>query len=147
MALNQKIINNLKVILGNNVEHNIVEYIYHMIIKKQKIITPFRYISTMKHEEDFEEFMENIVNKNNTAHINAYNGIKYAIFGDKLRKKNVLSFVPKQQNHTTKSEQIRQDNQHSSKKGKKKFKDINTFQEKKKQREGKKIKAYLLLIK
>lgn len=68
MANNQKIMNNLKVILGNDVEPNIVAY-----------------ISEIKHEEDYEEFMENILNKNNAAHINAYNEIKYTIFGKKIK--------------------------------------------------------------
>ncbi|KAF7284000.1 hypothetical protein GWI33_022817 [Rhynchophorus ferrugineus] len=121
MAVNQKLVNNLKVILGGDVEHNIVEY-----------------ISTMKHEEDFEEFMENIVNKNNIAHVNAYNAIKFAIFGDKLKKKHIQKPVVNQQKQI-KPEQIPQDNQNSNKKGKKKFKDINTFQEKKKQKEGRQL--------
>lgn len=122
MAQNQGIINNLRVILGNDVELNIVEY-----------------ISTMKHEEDFEEFMENIVDKNSQAHISAYNAIKYIIFGDKLKKNNKQ--VQQNQNKSQKSnnsEQSKHDQQ-TSKKGKKKFRDINAFQEQKKEKEGRQI--------
>lgn len=90
--------------------------------------------------------MENILKKNSSAHINAYNEIKFIIFGSKLKNKNVT--LPQ---HVTKSsptnlnqrlpEKSDSQNRESQggaygKKGKKKFKDLKDFQEKKKEKEG-----------
>lgn len=41
----------------------------------------FRYILTIKHVEDYEEFMENIVDVSNAAHRKAYEALKLHQFG------------------------------------------------------------------
>lgn len=113
-------------------------------------IATFRYISTMKQEEDYEEFMENIVNKNNSAHVNAYNAIKFLLFGKKLKQKKSLLNQPtssKVRNNSLEPNQSRSSLEKGKdiqvgnygKKGKKKFKDIRDFEEKKKEKEGKEI--------
>ncbi|XP_066154680.1 activating signal cointegrator 1 [Euwallacea fornicatus] len=133
MSNTQQIMNNLKVILGNDVESNIVSY-----------------IASIKHEEDYEEFMENIVNRQNSAHLNAYNTIKYALFGQKLRQKqsqannSPTSTLKASKSHAPLSSQQGQqggssDKNQSGNQGKKvkaKFKNIKDFQEKKKAKEG-----------
>lgn len=87
--------------------------------------------------------MENIVQKQNSAHVHAYNAIKYILFGNKLKKKETVQQVLP--NNVSKSAGIssqlaeqRKDNQAGNygKKGKKKFRDIKDFQEKKKEKEG-----------
>lgn len=102
------------------------------------IILASSYISSIKHEEDYEEFMENIVQRQNSAHIHAYNAIKYILFGNKLKKKETVQqqILP---NNVSKSQlaEPRKDNQAGNygKKGKKKFRDIKDFQEKKKKKQ------------
>jgi len=128
MADHQKLLNNLRVILGNDVEPNIVAY-----------------ISEIKQVEDYEEFMENILNRNNSAHIHAYNEIKYLLFGGKHNKKvqdsvsvskNSTTNVSTKAGEKTDSHKETQGGNTYSKKGKKKFRDIRDFQEKKKEKEG-----------
>ncbi|XP_050295164.1 activating signal cointegrator 1 [Anthonomus grandis grandis] len=125
MANNQQIMNNLRVILGDDVEPNIVSY-----------------IATMKHEEDYEEFMENILNKQNTAHLNAYNAIKYQLFGNKLKQKKPSQSTgnnnPSSSQNSNPGSDKSKDNQSAGygKKNKKKFKDIKEYQEQKKEKEG-----------
>ncbi|KAH0998444.1 activating signal cointegrator 1 isoform X1 [Dendroctonus ponderosae] len=125
MANNQQVVSSLKVILGSNVESNIIAY-----------------ICSIKNEEDFEEFMHNIVNKQEPAHVNAYNAIKNAIFGGKsktlmqkqqenAKKSAIASTVESNEKGKTPAQSAS-----GSKKGKKKFRDIKEFQEEKKEKEG-----------
>lgn len=105
----------------------------------------------MQQEEDYEEFMENILNKNNSAHVNAYNAIKFLLFGKKLKQKksplNQPTSSKVQNNYSLESNQSRNSLEKGKesqggnygKKGKKKFKDIRDFEEKKKEQEGKGI--------
>ncbi|ENN73081.1 hypothetical protein YQE_10285, partial [Dendroctonus ponderosae] len=101
-----------------------------------------RYICSIKNEEDFEEFMHNIVNKQDPAHVNAYNAIKNAIFGGKsktlmqkqqenAKKSAIASTVESNEKGKTPAQSAS-----GSKKGKKKFRDIKEFQEEKKEKEG-----------
>ncbi|KAJ8924475.1 hypothetical protein NQ315_007272 [Exocentrus adspersus] len=101
----------LKVILGSDVSSDIVSY-----------------IKGIQHEEDYEEFMENILDKNNSAHMRSYNGIKNIILGIKSETSIAQPQPEKQQSS-------KQQNQ-STKKGKTKFRDINTYKAKKKEKEG-----------
>ena len=88
----------------------------------------------MKHQEDLEEFMENIIDKNNVSHVSSYEGICKILFGNKSpTKSNAESrVVPRHQEKSSSKANRYQ-------KGKKKFSDINTFQEKKKQQEGRTV--------
>ncbi|XP_028137545.1 activating signal cointegrator 1 [Diabrotica virgifera virgifera] len=97
------IINYLNVILGNDVSNDIVSY-----------------IKSIKSEDDYEEFMENIIDRSNLAHKNSYDGIRNIIFRKTAEKEK-----PEITN--------------ANKKGKKKFKDINVYQEKKKEKEGRQV--------
>ncbi|XP_019866589.1 activating signal cointegrator 1 [Aethina tumida] len=110
MAKNEEAISNyLKVILGDDMEPNIVSYIL-----------------SMDHEEDFEEFMDNLIDKSKSAHINSYNGIRHIIFGKKkVLLKDVPSISTNKHNSTS-----------QPKKEKKKFKNISTYEEQKKKKEG-----------
>ncbi|XP_063921558.1 activating signal cointegrator 1-like [Zophobas morio] len=117
MSAKNLLLNHLKVILGNHVESDIVDY-----------------INSMKHQEDLEEFMENIIDKNNVSHVSSYEGICKILFGNKSpTKSNAESrVVPRHQEKSSSKANRYQ-------KGKKKFSDINTFQEKKKQQEGRTV--------
>lgn len=112
------------------------------IVNSQYLISPCSYISSIKHEEDYEEFMENILDRNNSAHVRSYEGIRDIIFKKKKTTNN-----QKKAPHSNNSSQIQQVNNAPKssqnnpsvvhiKKGKTKFKDINTYQVKKKQKEG-----------
>lgn len=100
-------------------------------------INILRYIRSMKHEEDYEEFMENILNKNNTAHLESYKGIRNIIFG--RRSKPIVS-ATSDVNTNQRSQKSTPNNVKSpsvnTKKGRTKFHDINKYQVKKKQKEG-----------
>lgn len=86
----------------------------------------YSYILSMDHEEDFEEFMDNLIDKSKSAHINSYNGIRHIIFGKKkVLLKDVPSISTNKHNSTS-----------QPKKEKKKFKNINTYEEQKKKKEG-----------
>ncbi|KAJ8955758.1 hypothetical protein NQ318_008632 [Aromia moschata] len=69
VAKNKPLVDYLKVILKSDVSNDIVSY-----------------ISSIQHEDDYEEFMENILDKNNSAHLRSYHGIKDIIFGRKNQK-------------------------------------------------------------
>lgn len=88
--------------------------------------------------------MENILDRNNSAHIRSYEGIRDIIFKKKKGKKdfrnNASSNISQNQTQQP-SHNVQKSNQSNPsvthvKKGKAKFKDINTYQEKKKQKEG-----------
>ncbi|CAH0552081.1 unnamed protein product [Brassicogethes aeneus] len=100
------ITNYLKVILGNDVEMDIISY-----------------INSMENEEDYEEFMESIVDKSKSAHVHSFNGIRDIIFKKSKAKVNNITAPQKQQNPP-------------QKKDKKKFTNINSFEEKKKKKSG-----------
>ncbi|CAG9839438.1 unnamed protein product [Diabrotica balteata] len=97
------IINYLKVILGNDVSNDIVSY-----------------IKSIKSEDDYAEFMENIIDRSNLGHKNSYDGIRNIIFRKNAEKEKI---------ETT----------NTNKKSKKKFKDINVYQEKKKEKQGRQV--------
>ncbi|XP_018568007.1 activating signal cointegrator 1 [Anoplophora glabripennis] len=115
MTKQEPLVEYLKVIIGNDVSSDIVSY-----------------IKSIKHEEDYEEFMENILDKNNSAHMRSYEGIKNIILGYKNNEKN--------SNNAPQKTDSRFDSQSRStqhqKKGKTKFRDINTYQAKKKEKDG-----------
>ncbi|CAH1108679.1 unnamed protein product [Psylliodes chrysocephalus] len=115
MSDNIALINYLKVILGDDVSQDIVSY-----------------IKSIEHEEDYAEFMDNILDKNNASHINSFEGIKGILFGKKQKNKS-FNNNPSSSNNSNNNNQQKSNLQ---KKGKTKFKDINIFQEKKKQKEG-----------
>ncbi|KAJ8964919.1 hypothetical protein NQ314_004526 [Rhamnusium bicolor] len=117
MARNQPLVDYLKVILGNDVSNDIVSYII-----------------SIKHEEDYEEFMENILDKNNSAHLRSYNGIKDIIFGNGSNIKSNTSINSQKSSYSKNQTQPA-----VHKKGKTKFKDINTYQAKKKEKDGRSI--------
>nr|CAH7715530.1 unnamed protein product [Callosobruchus chinensis] len=111
MRENTAIIKHLKAILGNDVSNDIV-----------------RYICSIEHAEDYDEFMENIVDKNNSEHVRAYETIKYLLFGRTSESKS--------QQQNTKSDKPGGSKQSSygstNKKGKTRYTDIHKYQEKKK---------------
>ncbi|XP_044266046.1 activating signal cointegrator 1 [Tribolium madens] len=116
MGAKNLLLGHLKVILGNHVESDIVDYIH-----------------SIKNKEDLDEFMENIIDKNNSGHVTSYEGICNILFGSNKTSKKSHSetmVTPKGQEKNNKA--IKQ-------KGKKRFSDINTYQEKKKQQEGRTI--------
>lgn len=76
--------------------------------------------------------MENILDKNNSAHIRSYEGIKNIILGNRNNLKS-FSNVPQKTDNSS-DNQSRPSQQ--PKKGKTKFKDINTYQAKKKEKDG-----------
>ncbi|KAL1512726.1 hypothetical protein ABEB36_002267 [Hypothenemus hampei] len=129
MTNNQQIFSHLKDILGGDVEPNIIAY-----------------ISSMKQEEDYEEFMDSIIKKRNAAHIKAYNAIKYLLFGNKLKNKNknlsdnmTSNSGRLSQNQASSSGKQKTDtssNTSQGKKGKKKFRDIQNFEDKKEEERG-----------
>lgn len=87
----------------------------------------------MRHQEDLDEFMENILDKNNVSHITSYESICRLLFGNKSSKKNNSKSVIPSQN------QEKSNKSNRPQKGKKRFSNINTFQEKKKQQEGRTV--------
>ncbi|RZC41582.1 activating signal cointegrator 1 [Asbolus verrucosus] len=118
MTTKNQLLSHLKLILGNHVESDIVEYIH-----------------SMKQQEDLEEFMENILDRNNIGHMTSYEAICKILFGDKppLKAKSGSS------SHNRNPDKASFNKMNKFQKGKKRFSDINTFQEKKKQQEGRKI--------
>ncbi|CAH1365603.1 unnamed protein product [Tenebrio molitor] len=117
MSSKNLLLNHLKVILGrNHVESDIVDY-----------------IDSMKHKDDLDEFMENILDRNNVSHVTSYEGICKVLFGNKSSNKNntEANVAVKFQEKPSKGNKFH--------KGKKKFSDINTYQEKKKIQEGRTI--------
>lgn len=88
----------------------------------------------MKHKEDLSEFMETIVNRNNISHTTSYDAICKLLFGNKSPTHKVKSNCKQ----PVKVQEYSNDNKGNrfNNKGKKKFSDINSFQEKKKQKEG-----------
>jgi hypothetical protein len=84
----------------------------------------------MKHKDDLDEFMENILDRNNVSHVTSYEGICKVLFGNKSSNKNnsEANVAVKFQEKPSKGNKFH--------KGKKKFSDINTYQEKKKIQEG-----------
>lgn len=93
--------------------------------------------------------MENILDKNNAAHIRSYEGIRDIIFKKKKGKhqvKNVaannVQYQPQQVNHNVQKPTQNNPSSSQKQKGKAKFRDINTYQVKQKQKEGK----FLLLL-
>lgn len=143
MSNHTAVVNYMKVILGTDVSEDIVRYVFISIFDMVLLITFFSYISSIKHEDDYEEFMENILDRNNSAHIRSYEGIRDIIFKKKKGKKDFKneSSTVKQNQAQHSSNKVQKSNQNTPsvshmKKGKAKFKDINTYQEKKKQKEG-----------
>nr|XP_023018636.1 activating signal cointegrator 1 [Leptinotarsa decemlineata] len=112
------LVNHLKVILGNDVSSDIVSY-----------------IKSIEHEEDYAEFMENILDKNNSGHRTSYEGIRNIIFG----KRNSSNKEVNSARNAASSSNNRKQPTSGSKKTKPKFKDINTYQAKKKEKEGRSI--------
>ncbi|XP_060531252.1 activating signal cointegrator 1 isoform X2 [Cylas formicarius] len=110
-AIVDSIHNHLTIILGEDVEPNIVEY-----------------IRGMKHEEDFEEFMENIVNKNDVGHVTASVAIKNLIFSTKKVQSKFQEPQTFDQKHLKLNLQ--------GKKEKKKFRSIKQFEEEKTEMQG-----------
>lgn len=86
--------------------------------------------------------MHNIVNRQDPAHVDAYNAIKYAIFGGKnktLKQKQQENPKTAQAIAITSPVELNEKGktlQQSGKKGKKKFRDIKEFQEEKREKEG-----------
>lgn len=95
----------------------------------------FRYIRSIKQEEDYEEFMENILNKHNTAHLESYEGIRNIIFGK--RSKPIVHQTSNVNTNSGTQKFTPKNSSNQIKKGKPRFRDINTYQVKKKQKEGK----------
>ncbi|CAH1958711.1 unnamed protein product [Acanthoscelides obtectus] len=113
MRENAAVLKHLQVILGNDVSNDIV-----------------RYISSIEHAEDYDEFMENIVDRSNSGHVRAYETIKYLLFG---HTDNKVDNKPPQNNTSEKQGGSKQSNYaSSSKKGKTRYTDIHKYQEKKK---------------
>lgn len=84
--------------------------------------------------------MENILDKNNTAHIKSYEGIRDIIFKKKKGKQHTKNAVANnvhqaQQVNVQRSMQPNSSGSQKSK-GKAKFRDINTYQVKQKEKEG-----------
>lgn len=74
--------------------------------------------------------MENILDKNNTSHVTSYEAICNILFGhNRVANKN-------QNGSAMPPKSAEKNNKANKQKGKKRFSDINTFQEKKKQQEG-----------
>ncbi|EFA06844.2 Activating signal cointegrator 1-like Protein [Tribolium castaneum] len=113
MGAKNLLLGHLKVILGNHVESDIVDYIH-----------------SIKNKEDLDEFMENIIDKNNTGHVTSYEGICNILFGSNKASKKSHSEA------MVASKSQEKNNKAMKQKGKKRFSDINAFQEKKKQQEG-----------
>lgn len=85
--------------------------------------------------------MENILDRNNSAHIRSYEGIRDIIFKRKTGKNQQRNTPNSGANHKVQQPKNNiPSNQNNAmpqpKKGKSKFKDINTYQVKKKQKEG-----------
>ncbi|VEN61461.1 unnamed protein product, partial [Callosobruchus maculatus] len=111
MRENTAIIKHLQVILGNDVSNDIV-----------------RYICSIEHAEDYDEFMENIVDKNNSGHVRAYETIKYLLFG---RTSESIT-QPTKPEKPGGSKQSSYGSSSTNKKGKTRYTDIHKYQEKKK---------------
>ncbi|XP_056636223.1 activating signal cointegrator 1 [Diorhabda sublineata] len=111
----QILLKNLKTIIGDDVSTDIVSY-----------------IKSIKHEEDCAEFFENILDKSNKDHLNSYQCIRKLILGKQSNNKS-LSINSSNTNVNSQQKPV------VNKKGKTKFRDINKFQEKKQQEEGRRI--------
>lgn len=89
--------------------------------------------------------MENILNKHNSAHLESYAAISSIIFGHRLKAKRAATSSNSQEVSTTNANATKsypnnvKQSSNVQKKGKTKFRDINTYQAKKKQKEGKAI--------
>ncbi|KAG5879979.1 hypothetical protein JTB14_030476 [Gonioctena quinquepunctata] len=118
MGENTSLVNHLKVILGNDVSNDIVSY-----------------IKGIEHEEDYAEFMENILDKRNSAHLTSFESIRRIIFG----KQSNTNPNDKVETKTSGTRDSRKQGLSGSKKRKTKFKDINSYQTKKKEKEGRSI--------
>lgn len=88
-------------------------------------------MKNIKKEEDFEDFIENILDKNNSAHMRAYEGIKNILLGNKNTNKSSNKTSSQKADNSSHNRPTQQ-----HKKGKTKFKDINTYQAKKKEKDG-----------
>ncbi|KAL3287011.1 hypothetical protein HHI36_001497 [Cryptolaemus montrouzieri] len=106
------------------------------------------YILSIKTEDDFEEFTQNIVDTQNGAHLEAHKLIRNILFGvkenkttpgrsenSKLKANNSFNNKTKSQNIENAKQPTVNKNKNSSR-GKKKFQDIKSFKEKEKIKEG-----------
>ncbi|CAG9821491.1 unnamed protein product [Phaedon cochleariae] len=114
------LVNYLKIILGDDVSNDIVSY-----------------IRSIELEEDYAEFMENILDRSKSSHITAFEGIRNIIFRKQQGSKKPSSSTGAIPKNTGNQNSSRQNSISSGKKGKTKFKDINTYEIKKKEKEGK----------
>lgn len=95
--------------------------------------------------------MENILDRNNSAHVRSYEGIRDIIFMRKTgknqqrnRPNSGANKVQQPKNNVPSNQSNATMPQH--KKGKSKFKDINTYEVKKKQKEGSFLTSLHLLV-